>query len=142
MHFFNIYNVKQGCLTHSKGDFSNRLKQELINQISKNSFLEDEQTPYILVREPSTAALVEKPILVEEPVGLNSNLISPIFHNARFTGYPAIKINSLKDKQLRDDSHKNFLTRLLEAKITSKNLALDLEPTIVKHEQKFLDNWN
>ena len=127
MHFFNIYNVKQGCLTHSKGDFSNRLKQELINQISKNSFLEDEQTPYILV---------------EEPVGLNSNLISPIFHNARFTGYPAIKINSLKDKQLRYDSHKSFLTRLLEAKITSKNLALDLEPTIGKHEQKFLDNWN
>ena len=127
MHFLNIYNVKQGCLTHSKGNFSNRLKQELTNQISKNSFLEDEQTPYILV---------------EEPVGLNSNLISPIFHNARFAGYPAIKINSLKDKQLRYDSHKSFLTRLLEAKITSKNLALDLEPTIGKHEQKFLDNWN
>lgn len=82
----------------------------------------------------STATLVEK------PVNVNYNFLSPTYHQTRHAGYLAIKLNILKDKQAGYESHKSFLTRCSEAKIVPKGLALDLQPTIGNHDEELLDN--
>ena len=52
-----------------------------------------------------------------------------------------MKLNGLKDKNARYQSHREFLSQRIESKLIPKGLKLDLEPTIDNHNQEFLDTW-
>ena len=45
-----------------------------------------------------------------------------------------MKLNLLKDKNARYQSHREFLLQRIESKLMSKVLKLELEPTIGNHE--------
>ena len=79
--------------------------------------------------------------LIEEPVNVNTDLLWSAYHNAKHIGYHAVKLNILKSKQARYESHKSFLARCLEVKIIPKGLVLDLEATTGNQVQEFLDSW-
>ena len=51
----------------------------------------------------------------------------------------ALKLNRLKDKVTRYESHKDFLTRCIAEKLITKSLKLELEPTIGNYDQEFVD---
>ena len=53
----------------------------------------------------------------------------------------ALKLNRLKEKHARYESHKEFLTRCISEKLVPQGLKLELEPMIGNHDQEFLDNW-
>ena len=53
----------------------------------------------------------------------------------------ALKLNRLKEKAARYESHKDFLSRCVAEKLVPKGLKLELEPTLGNHDQEFLDNW-
>ena len=50
----------------------------------------------------------------------------------------AYKLNNLKDKLARYDSHKSFLTRCFQEKIIPNALLIDVEPSIGNHDEDFL----
>ena len=52
-----------------------------------------------------------------------------------------MKLNRLKDKNARYQSHREFLSQCIESKLIPKGLKLELEPTIGNHDQEFLDMW-
>ena len=52
-----------------------------------------------------------------------------------------MKLNRLKEKHARYESHKEFLNRCISEKLVPKWLKLELEPTIENHDQELLDNW-
>ena len=104
--------------------------EENINQRPKR-LRED----YIFVETPSTATLVEKSSTV------NPKILSPETHNQKSNNYLEIKLNRLKYKQVRFESHKKFLSRCITDGLVPKGLELKLEPTIGNHDQNFLDNW-
>ena len=56
-------------------------------------------------------------------------------NSTKHTGSQAIKRNRLKDKDVRYESPKSFLTRCIDDKIIPKGLIFELEPTIDKHDQ-------
>ena len=72
---------------------------------------------------------------------LNLNLLSTDKKREKQTIYLAIKLNRLHDKNTRFESHKDFLLQCIREKIIPKELKLMFEPTIVNHNQEFLDNW-
>ena len=47
----------------------------------------------------------------------------------------------MKDKQVRFESHKEFLLRCITNGLVPKGLEFTLETTIGNHDQNFLDNW-
>ena len=47
----------------------------------------------------------------------------------------AMKLNRLKDKNARYQSHREFLSQCIESKLIPKGLKLELEPTIGNHDQ-------
>ena len=53
----------------------------------------------------------------------------------------ALKLNRLKEKHVRYESHKEFLTQCTLERLVPKGLKLELEPTIGNHNQEFLDHW-
>ena len=67
-------------------------------------------------------------------------LITPIFAE-RHKEQQAIKLNCLKDKNARYQSHREFLSQCIKSKLIPKGLKLELEPTIINHDQEFLDMW-
>ena len=79
--------------------------------------------------------------MVEESSTVNPKVLSPETHNRKSNNYLAIKLNRLKDKQVRFESHKEFLSRCITDGLVPKGLELMLEPTIGNHDQNFLDNW-
>ena len=72
---------------------------------------------------------------------LNLNLLSTDKKREKQTTYLAIKLNQLHDKNTRFESHRDFLLQCIREKIIPKELELMFEPTIVNHNQEFLDNW-
>ena len=72
---------------------------------------------------------------------LNLNLLSTDKKREKQTTYLAIKLNRLHDKNTRFESHRDFLLQCIREKIIPKELELMFEPTIVNHNQEFLDNW-
>ena len=84
----------------------------------------------MLIEAPSTATLVE------ETVNINPTLLTTQNHNEKTSNYLAIKLNRLKDKEARFESHKDFLTCCI-----NEGLVLMLERTIGNHDQFFLENW-
>ena len=106
-----------------------------MNQRPKRLREENNPLPDIFVETPSTATLVEESITV------NPKFLSPETHNQKSNNYLAIKLNRLKDKQVRFESHKEFLSRCITDDLVPKRLELILEPTIGNHDQNFLDDW-
>ena len=51
----------------------------------------------------------------------------------------ALKLNRLKDKVARYESHKDFLTCCITEKLILKSLKLELGPTIENFDQEFVD---
>ena len=112
-----------------------RRNEEEINQRPKRFRAENPSTAEIVVDAPSTSTLVE------ENVNLNPNLLTPPNHDEKTNSFLAVKLNRLKDKQIRFESHKDFLSRCINESLVPKGLELMLEPTIGNHDQNFLDNW-
>ena len=52
-----------------------------------------------------------------------------------------MKLNRLKDKNARYQSHREFLSQCIESKLIPKGLKLELVPTIDNRNQVFLDTW-
>ena len=50
-----------------------------------------------------------------------------------------MKLNLLKDKNARYQSHREFLSQCIKSKPKPKGLKLELGPTIDNHDQEFLD---
>ena len=123
-------------MSHSANFFkvSGRLEEE-INQRPKRLREENNPSPDIFVETPSTATLVE------EFSTVNPKVLSPETRNQKSNNYLAIKLNRLKDKQVRFESHKEFLSRCITDGLVPKGLELMVEPTIGNHDQNFLDNW-
>ena len=53
----------------------------------------------------------------------------------------ALKLNRLKDKVTRYESHKDFPTRCTAEELIPKGVKLKLEPTIGNFYQEFVDKW-
>ena len=109
--------------------------EEEINQRPKRLREENNPSPEIFVETPSTATLVE------ESSTVNPEFLSPEIYNQNSSNYFAIKLNRLKDKQVRFESHKEFLSRSITDGLAPKGLELMLEPMIVNHDQNILGNY-
>ena len=115
--------------SHSANVFkvTERLKEE-INQRTKRLREENNPSPEIFVETTSTATLVE------ESNTANPKFLSPETHNQKSSNHLAIKLNRLKDKQVRFESHKEFLSRCITDGLVPKGLELMLQPTIGNHD--------
>ena len=92
-------------------------------------------TPTILVEQTPTSTLIEENELTETPFsGFTSS-------TDKQKEKKALKLNRLKDKSIRYESHKDFLNRCLAEKLVPKGLRLELEPTIRNYDQEFVDTW-
>ena len=122
--------------SHSANFFkvTGRLEEE-INQRPKRLREENNPLPEIFIETPSTATLIE------EANTANPKFLSPETHNQKSRSYLAIKLNHLKDKQVRFKSHKEFVSLCITDGLVPNGLELMLEPTIGNHGQHFLDNW-
>ena len=121
--------------SHSANFFkvTERLEEE-INQRSERLREENNPSPDIFVETPSTSTLLE------ESSTVNATFLSPETHNHKSNNYLLIKLNRLKDKQVRFKSHKEFLSRCTTHGLVQKGLEIILEPMIGNHDQNFLDN--
>ena len=95
----------------------------------------EELTPTILVEQTSTNALIGGNEVMGTPV---SGFTSPTDKQKERTAH---KVNFLKDKFIRYESHKDFLNHCLAKKLVPKGLRLELVPTIRYFDQEFVDTW-
>ena len=91
--------------------------------------LRKDENPAILVSEASTATLIADNLKEDQ-----NFLITPTFAE-RYKEQQAMKLNRLKDKDARYQSHREFLSQCIESKLIPKGLKLELEPTIGNHDQ-------
>ena len=116
---------------------SSKLQEELKKKSTsdrKDYMKKNNPSPDIFVETPLTATLVEESITV------NPNFLSPETHNQKKNSCLAIKLSRLKDKQVRFESHKEFVSRCITDVLVPKGLELMLEPAIENHDQNFLHN--
>ena len=116
---------------------SSKLQEELKKKSTsdrKDYMKKNNPSPDIFVETPLTATLVEESITV------NPNFLSPETHNQKKNSCLAIKLSRLKDKQVRFESHKEFVSRCITDVLVPKGLELMLEPAIGNHDQNFLHN--
>ena len=115
--------------------FNNKSKkgEKTSNRTSKRK--REEQIPTILVEQASTCTLVN-----EDANQITSSLQQTPAAN-EYKEQIALKLNRLKDKVTRYESHKDFLTRCIAEKLIPKGLKLGLEPTIGNFDQEFVDEW-
>ena len=115
--------------------FNSKSKQgeETNNRTSKRK--REEQTPNILEEEASTCTLVN-----EDTNQMTSSLPKTPATNKN-KEQVALKLDRLKDKLTKYESHKDFLTRCIAEKLIPKGLKLELEPTIGNFDQEFVDEW-
>ena len=78
--------------------------------------------------------------LTEENLEVNNDFLLTENQKERNTINLAIKLNRLKDKQVRFLSHKEFLTGCVAEDLVPKGLEVTLETTIGNRDQEFLDN--
>ena len=115
--------------SHSANFFkvTGRLEEE-INQRPKRLRDENNPSPETFDETPSTATLVE------ESNTVNPKFLSPETHNQKSSNHLVIKLNRLKDKQVRFESHKVFLSRCITDGLVPKRLELMLQPTTGNHD--------
>ena len=124
--------------SHSATFFTSSRKQgEDSNPKPNKRFREEETNPSILVSGASTDTLIE------EPTSINTSYLQPSTPTHTYINKEqvAVKLNRLKDKSARYESHKEFLSNCIQSKLIPKGLKLELEPTIGNYDQEFLDNW-
>ena len=99
--------------SHSANFFkvTGRLKEQ-INQKPKRLREGNNPSPEVFVGTPSTATLVEESSI------FNLKFLSLGTHNRKGNNYLAIKLNPLKDKQVRFESHKEFLSCCIKTTCT------------------------
>ena len=110
-----------------------KMTEKYINQRPERLSEETPATPSeILIEAPSTATLVK-----DKTVSINLNLLITQNHNEKTCNHLAIKLNRLKDKEARFESHKDFLTSCVNEGLVPKGLELMLKSTIDNHDQIF-----
>ena len=108
----------------------------------------DEPNPVFLIEQASTSTLInssETNLINTTQIPTNNLLLSAtdnsnISQSINKEGV-ALKLNRLREKQARYESHKEFLSRCISEKLVPTGLKLELEPTIGNHDQEFLDTW-
>ena len=89
--------------------------------------------PEILIRNSFSSTSIQ------EEDNINSNLLTvapPQNHN---TDGLAIKLNHLKEKSARYNSHRNFLSKCIQENLVAMGLGITLEPAIGNFDQEFVD---
>ena len=119
--FFNTFRKDGECSKQSSQTPSKRQREE-------------NENPIIIVNQASTATLVE------ETFNEGNNFLSPPMFGERKKEL-ALKLNRLKDKNARYESHEEFLLQCIRPGLIPRGLKLELEPTIGNQNQEFLDNW-
>ena len=94
----------------------------------------EDLTPEILVSQASTSTITD------EGDNTNPNLLRTRPTRTHNTDALAIKLNSLRKKSARYNSHKDFLFRCIQGKLVPKGLELTLEPTIGYYCQQLINN--
>ena len=112
-----------------------RINEEDINKRPQRLVEETPATLSEILAEASSKAT-----LVEETVSINPNLLTTQNYNEKISNYLEIKLNRLKDKEARFESHKDFLTRCINKGLVPKGFELMVEPTISNHGQFFIEN--
>ena len=105
-----------------------------MNQQPTKTPREDDVNPSIFVSGPSISTLVN------EPITENSEHSMQVIHEIINKEHLALKLNRLKEKSARYDSHKDFLSCCIKDCFIPKGLKLELEPTIGNFDQEFIDN--
>ena len=96
-----LYYHAQSCTNHGNKLPSKRLKEE-------------DDNPAILVSETSTAKLIA------ENLNEDQNFLITLTFSERNKVQKAMKLNLLKDKHARYQSHREFLSQCIESKLTLK----------------------
>ena len=109
---FDTFRKEKDSTNHGNKPPSKRLRKE-------------DDNPAILVSEAPTATLIADNLKEDQ-----NFVITPTFAE-RHKEQQAMKLNRLKDKNARYQSHREFSSQSIESK----------EPTIVNHHQEFLDMW-
>ena len=95
----------------------------------------EETIPMILVEQtwPSTLANEVK----------TSRTTTKTFYQAETQNKDrfALKLNHLKDKSIRHESYKNFLSRCISEELMPKGSKLELKPTFRNLNQEFAGTW-
>ena len=79
--------------------------------------------------------------LVAEETGTQRITIYPVTDIFFDKEKAALKLDRIKDKSSRYESHNDFISRCLAEKVIPNRLKIELEPTIGNHDQEFLDEW-
>ena len=89
----------------------------------------------ILISNSSSSTIIKK------KRNINSNLLTAAPQQNHNTDGLAIKLNRLKEKSARYNSHSELLSKYIQENLVPKGLETTLEPTIGKFDQEFVDNW-
>jgi hypothetical protein len=100
---------------------------------SKEHANKQNENPTLLTIPPTESVSTETIVNNERPSTNNTDE-----NQAR---YFATKLDRFHDKEVRFQSHKEFLTRCLEANIIPNGLKLQLEPSIGNHNDEFVNKW-
>ena len=114
-----------------------RKQGETLEQPNSKRKRED-TNPTVLVDQTSTSTLIDTTETTQMASLLSPN--TDVYRNINKV-QAALKLNRLKEKAARYESHKDFLSRCVAEKLVPKGLKLELEPTLGNHDQEFLDNW-
>ena len=96
---------------------------------------EEDGNPSILV-----SSLLKSTVKNERLTETSEHSIQ-VLHESINKEHLALKLNHLKEKTARYESHKDFLSRCIKDCLIPKGLKLELEPTIGNFDQKFIDKW-
>ena len=105
------------------------------NKLPSKRLREEDNNPAILVREASTTTLMVDNLNEDQ-----NFLITPTFAE-RNKEQQTMKLNRLKGKNARYQSHREFLSQSIESKLIPKCLKRELEPTTGSQHQECLDMW-
>ena len=112
---------------------------ETLTQRSTKRLREDTEhlTPEILISNSSTSTIIQEEDNINSKEVLSTEAL-PQNHNADGL---ALKINYLKEKSPRYNSHRDFLSKCIQQNFVPKGLEITLELTIESFDQDFFDNW-
>ena len=96
----------------------------------------EDLTIEILVSQASTSTITD------ESDNTNPYLLTARPPRSNNNDALAIKLNRLREKSARYNSHKDFLSRCIQEKLVREGLELSLEPKIGNYDQEFIDNWH
>jgi len=84
---------------------------------------------------------LEVPTINLEQSESDKTITSPAKPNGDFNQRSAIKLDRLKEKEAKYESHLAFLKKCLDEKVIPKGLQIQVEPTLGNHDEEFLKIW-